>query len=81
MFGPLSGQAEIKTTTPDPIYSKNYPYPVAMRDEIEKQISELLTERIIRPSNSPYNSPIWVMPKQPKPNGDDWQLITSDLML
>lgn len=78
LFGPLDDgqaamtnvQAEIRTTTTEPVYSKSYPYPAAMRDEVEKQIGELLSEGIIRPSKSPYNSPIWVVPKKPKPNGE-----------
>lgn len=78
LFGPLddsqaattSVQAEIKTTTSDPIYSKSYPYPAAMRDEVDRQINELLSEGIIRPSKSPYNSPIWVVSKKPKPTGE-----------
>ncbi|KAH8295567.1 hypothetical protein KR054_009054 [Drosophila jambulina] len=41
-----------------------------MRGEVENQVDELLREGIIRPSKSPYNSPIWVVPKKPKPNGE-----------
>lgn len=74
---PLSGmsvetavKAEIRTNTQDPIYAKSYPYPVNMRGEVERQIDELLQDGIIRPSNSPYNSPIWIVPKKPKPNGE-----------
>lgn len=63
-------KAEIRTNTQDPIYTKSYPYPVNMRGEVERQIDELLQSGIIRPSNSPYNSPIWVVPKKPKPNGE-----------
>ncbi|XP_046810943.1 uncharacterized protein LOC124420804 [Lucilia cuprina] len=78
LFGPLDGselassnvQAEIRTTTEEPIYTKSYPYPVCMREEVERQITELLSEGVIRPSKSPYNSPIWVVLKKPKPNGE-----------
>lgn len=78
LFGPLDGselastnvRAEIRTSTEEPIYTKSYPYPVCMREEVERQIKELLSEGIIRPSKSPYNSPIWVVPKKPKPNGE-----------
>jgi len=65
-----SVRAEIRTNTQEPIYSKSYPYPANMRKEVEVQIEELLREGIIRPSKSPYNSPIWVVPKKPKPNGE-----------
>lgn len=78
LFKPLNGnelvntniRAEIRTSTSEPIYSKSYPYPACMREEVEKQVDELLKEGVIRPSRSPYNSPIWVVPKKPKPNGE-----------
>lgn len=78
LFGPLDNRravttnirAEIKTTTDEPIYVKSYPYPAPMREEVDRQIKELLCEGIIRPSRSPYNSPIWVVAKKPKPNGE-----------
>lgn len=57
-------RAEIKTTDDNPIYSKTYPYPQALKDEVKKQINKLLEDGIIRPSKSPYNSPIWIVPKK-----------------
>lgn len=57
-------KAEIKTINDNPIYSRYYPYPMAMKDWVDKQIKELLEQGIIRPSNSPYNSPIWIVPKK-----------------
>jgi len=41
-----------------------------MRGEVDRQIEELLRDGIIKPSKSPYNSPVWVVPKKPKPNGE-----------
>lgn len=41
-----------------------------MRGEVDRQIKELLCEGVIRPSNSPYYSPICVVPKKRKPNGE-----------
>lgn len=78
LFSPLEAgemvttaiKAEIKTSTDEPIYTKSYPYPANMRPVVEEQISELLNQNIIRISNSPYNSPVWVVPKKPKPNGE-----------
>jgi len=37
---------------------------------VDRQIEELLRDGIIKPSKSPYNSPVWVVPKKPKPNGE-----------
>lgn len=77
LFGPVTNEevktnirAEIRTITDEPIYTKSYAYPACMREEVERQINELLAENIIRPSKSPYNSPLWVVPKKPKPNGE-----------
>lgn len=57
-------QGEIRTTTNSPVYSKSYPYPMALKGEIEKQINELLNDGIIRPSKSSYNAPVWIVPKK-----------------
>lgn len=62
-------KGEIRTTTSDPVYSKSYPYPLALKNEVESQIKELLDDGIIRPSKSPYNSPIWVVPKKMDASG------------
>lgn len=35
-----------------------------MREEVEKQIGQLLADGIIRPSKSPYNAPIWIVEKK-----------------
>ena len=37
---------------------------MALKDEVEKQVNELLKQGIIRKSNSPYNSPIWIVPNK-----------------
>lgn len=50
-------QAEIKTSNDNPVYSKSYPYPMALKSEIDKQIEEMLNDGIIRPSLSAYNAP------------------------
>ena len=57
-------KTEIKTTTDDPIYTRFYPYPMTMKDEVEKQIKELLEQAIIKRSKSAYNSPVWIVPKK-----------------
>ncbi|KAH8418173.1 hypothetical protein KR222_007129, partial [Zaprionus bogoriensis] len=57
-------KAEIRTNTDTPVYSKFYQYPMSLKDEVNKQIKELLDNSIIRPSRSPYNSPVWIVPKK-----------------
>jgi len=57
-------KAEIRTNTETPVYSKFYQYPMSLKEEVCKQINELLDNGIIRPSRSPYNSPVWIVPKK-----------------
>ena len=56
--------ATIRTRDNDPIYSKSYPYPMGVTDFVNNEIKELLDSNIIKPSRSPYNSPIWVVDKK-----------------
>lgn len=55
---------EIRTKDENPIYCKAYRYPLVHEKEIERQIGEMLKQGIIRESNSPYNSPLWIVPKK-----------------
>ena len=56
--------ATIRTVDNVPIYSRPYPYPVAMTDFVNNEIENLVANGIIRPSRSPYNNPIWVVDKK-----------------
>lgn len=60
---------EIQTKDENAVYSRYYPYPMHLKDEVESQIKELLDHGIIRPSRSPYNSPIWIVPKKTDASG------------
>lgn len=57
-------KAEIRTIVETPIWSKQYPYPFSANAFINNEIKKLLANGIIRQSKSPYNSPIWVVPKK-----------------
>jgi hypothetical protein len=59
----------INTTDDLPVYSRNYRYPFAFQEAIRKEITKLIDEKIIRPSNSPFNSPLWVVPKKADASG------------
>lgn len=61
---------EIRTTSDTPVYTKFYPYPMSLKGEIEKQIEKLLSDGIIRTSKSPYNSPVWIVPKKQDASGE-----------
>ena len=56
----------IKTTGP-PICQKAYRMPLNKRQIVEDMIDDMLCEGVIRPSNSPYSSPILLVDK--KDNG------------
>lgn len=56
--------AEIRTTTNDPIWVKQFAYPASCNDFVNSEIDKLLKNDIIKRSFSPYNSPVWVVPKE-----------------
>lgn len=62
--------AEIRTTDDNAVFTKSYPYPQALKKEVTKQIDKLLNDGIIRPSKSPYNAPVWVVPKKADASGE-----------
>ena len=47
-----------------PIYDRPYRYSNIKHDEIERQVAELLTAGLIRPSDSPWASPVTLTPKK-----------------
>lgn len=67
---------EIRTVDENPIHTKQYRFPPALREEITKQVDEMLENRIIQPSQSPYNTPIWIVPKREDSKGNKrWRLV------
>lgn len=66
----------IKTKDELPIHTKSYRYPFCHREEVRRQISDLLDQGIIRPSNSPWTSPVWIVPKKLDATGTQkWRLV------
>lgn len=47
-----------------PINVKNYRLPFSQREEIQRQVDELLEQEIIETSTSPFNSPLLLVPKK-----------------
>lgn len=69
-------QHEIKTSDENPIHTKQYRYPPIHQEEIKKQIKEMFAKGIIRESDSPYNSPLWIVPKKQDASGKNkWRLV------
>lgn len=69
----------IPTTDSIPVYTKSYRYPFAIKHEIQKQITQMLDQQIIKNSHSPWSAPVWVAPKKPDKSGKQkWRLVTSE---
>ncbi|XP_072153666.1 uncharacterized protein [Bemisia tabaci] len=68
-------QHEIPVTDRNPIKSKLYRPPQRHYEEIKRQTDEMLPQKIIRHSNSPYSSPILMVPKKSDASGQTkWRL-------
>lgn len=66
----------INTSDELPVYTKSYRYPFIHKNEVQDQISKMLKQGIIRPSTSPWVSPIWIVPKKADASGKKkWRLV------
>jgi len=57
-------RGEINTENDRAIYREQYPYALSASDFVNSEVNRMLKEGIIRPSKSPYNSPVLVVPKK-----------------
>lgn len=60
---------QIRTVDETPVYVKPFRHPHSMKEEIQKQVQKLLDNKVIRPSISPYSSPVWIVPKKVDASG------------
>lgn len=58
-----------------PIYKRNYRVPHTHKPIIEEKIKQMLDDEIIEPSQSPYNSPILLVPKKSVDGKPNWRLV------
>ena len=69
-------QHQIPTTDDQPINTRQYRFPQLHKEEINKQVEELLAGGIVKPSQSPYNTPIWIVPKKEDSKGNKrWRMV------
>lgn len=67
---------EIKTTDEIPVHVKSYRFPHCHKEEVRNQVNKMLSDGIIRPSQSPWSSPIWVVPKKADASGKrKWRIV------
>lgn len=47
-----------------PIYKKPYRLPEASREDVNLEINKMLNDGVIKPSHSPWNFPLLIVPKK-----------------
>lgn len=71
-----AAQHYIPTTNEVPVHTKQYRFPPVHKEEINRQVDELLLSDLIEASASPYNSPLWIVPKKPDSQGNKrWRMV------
>jgi len=69
-------QHQITTTDDHPINTRQYRFPQVDKEEINKQVEDLLQGGIVKHSQSPYNTPIWIVPKKEDSKGNKrWRMV------
>ena len=59
-----------------PINTRPYQLPESQKEEVDRQVKQLLEDVIIVKSNSPWNSPLLVVPKKAGPDGErKWRMV------
>ena len=59
-----------------PINTRPYRLPESQKEEIEQQVKQLVKEGIVTPSESPWNSPLLIVPKRAGPDGKPkWRMV------
>ena len=66
---------EIKLTTDKPLRAKRFRYPPKISEQIQIEVEKLRAQGIIEPSNSPYSSNLWAVPKKADSEGNKKQRV------
>lgn len=67
-------QQTLRTSSSNPTFIKNYRLPFSQKLEIERQVDNLITNNLIEPSCSSYNSPLLLVPKKSIGDKKKWRL-------
>ena len=62
-------EREIPTTTNIPIRIKQFRHPPVLKEEMNRQVKEMLEKGIVEPSTSAYSAPVFCVDKKPGPDG------------
>jgi len=66
----------IFTSDDRPINVEQYRYPQVYKEEIQRQVDDMLEKSVIKPSSSSYNSSLWIVPKKDDSLGNKkWRLV------
>lgn len=67
---------KIVTTETQAVHTRQYRFPPAHKEEINRQVTDLIENKIISPSDSPYSSPLWIVPKKADSKGNKrWRMV------
>lgn len=67
---------KIEMTENKVINQKQYRYPPIHQEEIARQVEDMLEKGVIQSSSSPYNSPLWIVPKKEDVSGKKkWRIV------
>jgi hypothetical protein len=59
-----------------PINTRPYRLPESQKEEVDRQVKQLLEDGIIVKSDSPWNSPLLVVPRKKGPDGEQkWRMV------
>lgn len=75
-------EQEIVPIDETPVFRKNFQIPHAQKQEVDSQVKEMLENDVIEHSESPYNSPIFLVPKKTQDGAPKkWRLVVDFRLL
>lgn len=67
-------EQKLRLKSDQPVYVKNYRLPQTQKEEINNQVSKLLSNNLIEPSVSSFNSPLILVPKKSQNGQRKWRM-------